>query len=87
MYPCETACPRFLEKRGPAAGLTVAAVVVPLRLGVLRSEVTATLVAGPVGAETGEPVTQLRLGGVVVLAQPDALDVLGGNRLDSRGAP
>lgn len=86
MYPCETACPRFLEKRGPAAGLTVAAVVVPLRLGGLRSEVTATLVAGPVGAETGEPVPQLRLGGVV-LAQPDALDVLGGNRLDSRGAP
>ncbi len=65
-----------------------AAVVVPLRLGGLRSEVTATLVAGPVGAETGEPVTQLRLGGdVVLLAQPDALDVLGGIRLDSRGAP
>ena len=41
MYPSETACSRFLEKRGPVAGLTVAAVVVPFMLNGLRSEVTA----------------------------------------------
>jgi hypothetical protein len=40
----------------------------------------------PVGrAETGEPVTQLRLRSDVVLLIPPALDVLGGNPLASRG--
>jgi hypothetical protein len=64
-----------------------------MRLCGVHSEVTAALVAGPVGrAETGEPVTQLRLRGDVVLLVAldlvalDVLDGLSGNRLASRRA-